>query len=38
LELEPVVNGNAHFVSAWNGHDLLQLRRIIEDVEGALLG
>jgi iron complex transport system substrate-binding protein len=38
LELEPVVDGNAHFVSAWNGYDLLQLRRIIEDVEGALLG
>jgi iron complex transport system substrate-binding protein len=37
LELEPVVNGCAHFVSAWNGYDLLQLRRVIEDVEGALL-
>ena len=38
LDLEPVVNGRAHIVSAWNGYDLLQLRRVIEDVESALLG
>jgi hypothetical protein len=38
LELEPVVNGRAHFVSAWNGYDLLRLRRVIEDIEEALLG
>ncbi len=38
LELEPVVNGQAHFVSAWNGYDLLQLNRIIQDIEQALLG
>ncbi len=37
LEPEPVVNGRAHFVSAWNGYDLLQLKRVIEDIEQALL-
>lgn len=37
LELEPVVNGQAHFVSAWNGYDLLQLELILSDIEEALL-
>jgi hypothetical protein len=32
-----VVNGRADFVSAWNGYDLLQLKRVIEDIEQALL-
>ncbi len=37
LELEPVVNGQAHFVSAWNGYDLLQLQKVLTEIEEALL-
>ncbi|WP_019873588.1 ABC transporter substrate-binding protein [Sporichthya polymorpha] len=31
--LEVVSSGNAHFVSAWNGGDLPQLHRILDDIE-----
>ncbi len=30
--LEPVASGNAHFVGAWNGADLPQYNRMLEDI------
>jgi ABC-type Fe3+-hydroxamate transport system substrate-binding protein len=35
--LSAVRGGRVHFVGAWNGSDLLQLHRIVEDVERVLL-
>lgn len=34
--LEPVQAGKAHVVSAWNGWDLLQLGRIVDDIVAAV--
>jgi len=35
--LRPVASGNAHVVSAWNGSDLPQLERILDEVESAVV-
>lgn len=35
--LEPVAAGRAHVVSAWNGVDLLELGRILDEVEATLV-
>lgn len=35
--LDVVKSGNAHFVGAWNGSDLPQLERMLEDLEAALV-
>ena len=36
-QLEVVRSGNAHFVGAWNGSDLPQLNRMLDDLEQVLL-
>ena len=35
--LDPVVADRAHFVGAWNGSDLPQLTRMVDDVVGAVV-
>jgi hypothetical protein len=35
--LEPVAGDRVHFVGAWNGADLPQLERIVDDIDRALV-